>query len=150
MRSQSNFSPATVGEINNNTAGSHRWWSLSVASLATLLVTADAGQLSIALPVIITEFGADALGGLHADSDTRWSEEYQDQLYKNQFKMLDAIPGLRGMTPWVLVDFRSPRRPHPYFQDFWNRKGLLSETGKKKQAFYTLKAYYDQKQQQYK
>ena len=107
-------------------------------------------NITINKPVLITEFGADALGGYHADADTRWSEEYQDLLYKNQFKMLDAIPGLRGMTPWVLVDFRSPRRPHPYFQDFWNRKGLLSETGKKKQAFYTLKAYYEQKQQQYK
>jgi beta-glucuronidase len=101
-------------------------------------------------PVMITEFGADALGGFHGDSDTRWSEEYQDQLYKNQFKMLDAIPGLRGMTPWVLVDFRSPRRPHPYYQDFWNRKGLISETGKRKQAFYTLKSYYEKKEQQYK
>ena len=36
-----------------------RWLSLSVASLATLLVTADAGQLSIALPAILTEFNAD-------------------------------------------------------------------------------------------
>ena len=36
-----------------------RWLSLSVASLATLLVTADSGQLSIALPVIISEFNAD-------------------------------------------------------------------------------------------
>jgi hypothetical protein len=36
-----------------------RWLSLSVASLATLLVTADTGQLNIALPVIITEFNAD-------------------------------------------------------------------------------------------
>lgn len=36
-----------------------RWWSLSVASIATLIVTADTGQLSIALPLIITEFGAD-------------------------------------------------------------------------------------------
>ena len=101
-------------------------------------------------PVIVTEFGADALGGFHADTDTRWSEEYQDQLYKNTFKMLDAIPGLRGLTPWVLADFRSPRRPHPVYQDFWNRKGLVTETGKKKLAFYTLKSYYDQKQQQYK
>jgi beta-glucuronidase len=101
-------------------------------------------------PVVVSEFGADALGGYHADTDTRWSEEYQDQLYKNTFKMLDAIPGLRGMTPWVLVDFRSPRRPHPVYQDFWNRKGLISETGKKKLAFHTLKSYYDQKQQQYK
>jgi len=101
-------------------------------------------------PVVITEFGADALGGHHGDSDTRWTEEYQDQLYKNQFRMLEAIPGLRGMTPWVLADFRSPRRPHPYYQDFWNRKGLISQSGKRKQAFYTLKAYYDGKQQQYK
>ncbi|MRW93312.1 beta-glucuronidase [Duganella sp. FT80W] len=101
-------------------------------------------------PVLVTEFGADALGGYHADSDTRWSEEYQDQLYKNTFKLLDAIPGLRGMTPWVLTDFRSPRRPNPVYQDYWNRKGLISETGKKKQAFYTLKSYYEQKQEQYK
>ena len=36
-----------------------RWWSLSVASLASLIVTADSGQLSIALPVIIEEFNAD-------------------------------------------------------------------------------------------
>lgn len=101
-------------------------------------------------PVIISEFGADALGGYHADEDTRWSEEYQELLYLNQFKMLDAIPGLRGMTPWILVDFRSPRRPHPQFQDFWNRKGLVSETGKKKKAFFTLKNYYDDKQKKFK
>lgn len=101
-------------------------------------------------PVVVTEFGADALGGFHADDETRWSEEYQDLLYKNQFKMLSAISGLRGMTPWILVDFRSPRRQHPYFQDFWNRKGLISETGKKKMAFHTLKGFYDGIQVKYK
>lgn len=37
----------------------HRWWSLAVASLATLIVTVDTGQLSIALPLIIKEFDAD-------------------------------------------------------------------------------------------
>jgi beta-glucuronidase len=100
-------------------------------------------------PVMITEFGADALGGYHADGDTRWSEEYQDTLYKNQFKMFEAIPGLRGITPWILADFRSPRRPHPQFQDFWNRKGLVTETGKKKMAFWTLKNYYDGIQKKY-
>jgi beta-glucuronidase len=107
-------------------------------------------RIAIDKPVIITEFGADALGGNHADANTRWSEEYQDQLYRNQFQLLDAIPGLRGMTPWVLVDFRSPRRPHPYYQDYWNRKGLLTETGKTKLAYHTLKAYYGRKQLQYK
>ncbi len=101
-------------------------------------------------PVVITEFGADALGGFHADDETRWSEEYQELLYINQFKMLTPIQGLRGMTPWILVDFRSPRRQHPYYQDFWNRKGLISETGKKKKAFFTLKSFYDQMQLKFK
>src|ERR1041385_7546197 len=36
-----------------------RWWSLAVASLATLIVTADSGQLSIAMPLIIKDLRAD-------------------------------------------------------------------------------------------
>lgn len=94
-------------------------------------------------PVVISEFGGDALGGFHADADTKFSEEYQEALYENQFKILQKIDGLRGMTPWILVDFRSPRRPHPIYQNFWNRKGLITETGKKKKAFYTLYNFYE-------
>ena len=101
-------------------------------------------------PVVITEFGGDALGGFHADENTRWSEEYQEALYKNQITMLSKIGALRGMTPWILTDFRSPRRQHPIYQNFWNRKGLISETGKKKKAFYVLKDFYDQMQVKYK
>jgi beta-glucuronidase len=94
-------------------------------------------------PVVITEFGGDALAGFHADAETKFSEEYQQALYENQFKMLSSIDGLRGITPWILVDFRSPRRPHPVYQEFWNRKGLISETGKKKLAFFTLQSFYN-------
>ncbi|HVS95023.1 MAG TPA: glycoside hydrolase family 2 TIM barrel-domain containing protein [Puia sp.] len=93
-------------------------------------------------PVVITEFGGDALAGFHADSLTRWSEEYQASLYRAQLDMLARIPALRGMTPWILCDFRSPRRQNPVYQDFWNRKGLISETGKKKLAFDVLKDFY--------
>lgn len=101
-------------------------------------------------PVVISEFGADALEGFHADSKTRFSEEYQEALYESQIALLSTIKGLRGMTPWILADFRSPRRQHPIYQNFWNRKGLISETGNKKKAFYTLKAFYDKKKEQYK
>lgn len=101
-------------------------------------------------PVVITEFGGDALGGFHADENTRWSEEYQEALYKNQITLLSKIGALRGMTPWILTDFRSPRRQHPIYQNFWNRKGLISETGKKKKAFFVLKDFYDQMQVKYK
>jgi beta-glucuronidase len=101
-------------------------------------------------PVVISEFGADALGGFHADAGTRWSEEYQEQLYVNQLKMLSGIDGLRGLTPWILTDFRSPRRVHPYYQDYWNRKGLISESGKKKKAFYIVKEFYGEMEQKFK
>jgi beta-glucuronidase len=46
------------------------------------------------------------------------------------------------MSPWILRDFRSPRRPLPGIQDFWNRKGLLSDTGERKLAWFLLRDYY--------
>jgi len=58
--------------------------------------------------------------------------------------MLPKIPNLAGITPWILTDFRSPRRPLPEIQDFYNRKGLISEKGEKKMAFYTLQKFYQQ------
>ena len=96
-------------------------------------------------PLIMSEFGAGALQGFHADPDTRWSEEFQTRVYKRQFLMLDSIPFLRGTSPWILKDFRSARRLLPDYQDFYNRKGLISEFGEKKQAFYLLQEYYKKK-----
>ena len=96
-------------------------------------------------PVIVSEFGADAKVGFHADSLTRFSEEYQEYLYKETLAMLATIPQLRGISPWILVDFRSPRRALPNIQDGWNRKGLISDDGKKKKAFYVLQKFYNNK-----
>ena len=98
-------------------------------------------------PLIMSEFGAGALQGFHADADTRWSEEFQARVYEHQFPMLDKIPFLRGTSPWILKDFRSARRLLPNYQDYYNRKGLISEFGEKKQAFYLLQAYYKKKAQ---
>lgn len=96
-------------------------------------------------PIIVSEFGGGALQGYHADSLTRWSEEYQEYLYKENIAMFDKIDGLAGMTPWILVDFMSPLRQLPDVQDGWNRKGLVSEKGIKKKAFYVLQKYYKTK-----
>ena len=101
-------------------------------------------------PVLISEFGADAKAGYHADSLTRFSEEYQEYLYKETLAMISRIPQVQGFSPWILKDFRSPRRQLPGIQDGWNRKGLYSEDGTKKKAFYILKAFYDAKTAQTK
>ena len=100
-------------------------------------------------PVFVSEFGGDALAGYHGDANTRWSEECQEALYVNQLKMLGAIPGLRGMTPWILADFRATRRQHPVYQNGFNRKGLISSAGVKKKAFYVLQEYYRQQAAKY-
>ncbi|MEM9298410.1 MAG: glycoside hydrolase family 2 TIM barrel-domain containing protein [Bacteroidota bacterium] len=100
-------------------------------------------------PFFISEFGGGALYNYHGDKMDRWTEEYQEYLYIEQLEMLKKIPALRGMTPWILADFRSPRRNLPEIQDGWNRKGLISDRGFKKKAFYVLKAYYDEIEQSY-
>src|SRR5882724_3404806 len=93
-------------------------------------------------PLIMSEFGGDAVYGKHGDALTRWTEEYQEDLYQHTLKMLKKIAFLRGTSPWILMDFRSPRRPLPGIQDFHNRKGLISNRGERKLAFYTMQRYY--------
>jgi len=93
-------------------------------------------------PMIVSEFGGDAKYGLHGAASQRWTEEYQEDIYKHQIAALRKIPFLRGTSPWILKDFRSPHRQLPGIQDGFNRKGLISERGERKKAFYVLQRFY--------
>lgn len=93
-------------------------------------------------PVLISEFGGGALQGLHGTIKERWTEEYQEYLYQQNLKMIEKIPNIRGLSPWILADFRSPKRVLPNIQDGWNRKGLISNHGIKKKAFFTIQEFY--------
>jgi beta-glucuronidase len=93
-------------------------------------------------PMVMSELGGAAQFGRHGDEDTAWTEEYQANVYRHQIPMLKRIPFLAGMTPWILMDFRCPRRFLTGIQDYYNRKGLLSDRGEKKQAYYVLRDYY--------
>ena len=96
-------------------------------------------------PVIVSEFGGGAKYGYHGAKNQRWTEEFQENLYRENCAMLDKIDGLAGTTPWILKDFRSPRRVLPDVQDYYNRKGLFSDKGEKKLAFYILRDWYARK-----
>ena len=96
-------------------------------------------------PVIVSEFGADAQYNLHGDADTRFTEEYQANVFDHQLAMWQRVPQVAGMSPWLLMDFRSPRRTLPGIQDYFNRKGLISDRGQRKQAFWVLQKFYKEK-----
>ncbi len=95
-------------------------------------------------PMLMSELGAGAKAGLHAPEHelVAYSEEYQALVYRRQIEMLRQQSGLAGLSPWVLKDFRSPLRLYQGVQDYWNRKGLISERGEKKAAFEVLQRVY--------
>ncbi|MFH7018440.1 glycoside hydrolase family 2 protein [Flavobacterium sp. FlaQc-47] len=99
-------------------------------------------------PVIVSEFGGDAKQGFHGEKNERWTEEYQEYLYIQNLKMIEKIPHLSGLSPWILVDFRSPKRLLPGIQDGYNRKGLISNDGNKKKAFYIMQDWYAKKKKE--
>jgi beta-glucuronidase len=95
--------------------------------------------------LFFSETGAEAKSGYHADKRTRWSEEYQEWFFEEQIKMMKRMPeNYCGLSPWILNDFRSPRRNHPKYQEGWNRKGLFDDKGNKKKAFFVLQNYYNE------
>ena len=57
---------------------------------------------------------------------------------------LKKAPDLAGVSPWILKDFLSPRRMNWKYQEYWNRKGLISPEGNKKAAFSVLRDWYDE------
>lgn len=98
-------------------------------------------------PVIISEFGGEAIYAKYGDGDNlnSWSEDYMSMVYRDNLTSFENIPNLRGTSPWILFDFRSPRRAHAMYQQGWNRKGLISPEGNRKQAWYIMREYYEGK-----
>ena len=99
-------------------------------------------------PFLFSEFGAGALHGFHDPEMEKFSEEFQEAYYEVTIEMAKKVPTLAGLSPWILKDFQSPRRMHHAYQDYWNRKGLISPMGEKKKAFYVLRDWYKEIEKQ--
>lgn len=93
-------------------------------------------------PLVVSETGAGAKAGRRGGDLEIWTEDHQARVYRQQLAMLERVPSWRGLSPWILKDFRTPVRMLPEIQDGWNRKGLVSETGDKKLAFSVLQEFY--------
>ncbi|MCS7120015.1 MAG: glycoside hydrolase family 2 TIM barrel-domain containing protein [Nitrososphaerota archaeon] len=87
-------------------------------------------------PIIVTEFGADAIVGVHRNPPEMWSEEYQAELIKTYWKVLRSKPYVVGGHIWNFADFRvgqSPRRTT------LNRKGIFTRTREPKLSVNVVK-----------
>ena len=93
-------------------------------------------------PFLFSEFGAGALYGFRDPEMEKFSEEFQEAYYEVTIEMARKVPDLVGLSPWILKDFQSPRRMHHAYQDYWNRKGLISPMAEKKKAFFVLRDWY--------
>ncbi len=98
-------------------------------------------------PLIYSEFGSESMYGHDGDVEQAhsWGELHHEQLHRDHLLLFENIPNLRGVAPWVLFDFRSPSRLHQYYQNEWNRKGLISDKGMYKKAWYVMRDYYQKK-----
>lgn len=117
------------------------WYTADLKMLPALFANSKPQK-----PVIVTEFGADAYAGLHGTVTDKGTEECQAFVYEKQIETIRNIPYIKGMTPWILYDFRCPRRTSVN-QKYYNTKGLLSADKKyRKQAFYVLQQFYKELQ----
>ena len=116
------------------------WYSPDFSKLPELFVNSDPDK-----PVIITECGADAYSGHHGTLSDKGTEEYQAWIYEQQTAAIRSIPYVKGMTPWILYDFRCPRRVSA-IQRYFNRKGLIADDrSTKKMAYTVLQHFYLEK-----
>jgi len=113
------------------------WYVGAPADIDTITITNPFNK-----PVIVSEFGGDAKQGLHGDASKRWTEEYQESIYQHSLPAFRKTPFIRGISPWILKDFRSPTRHLAGIQDGFNRKGLVSNTGEKKKSWFVMQKFY--------
>ena len=93
-------------------------------------------------PVVISEYGADARAGFRGTKDDLMTEDNQLYVYERQIEVFKKTPYVKGTSPWILFDFRCPRRTHSV-QNYYNIKGLLcADKSYKKLAYYAMQEFY--------
>jgi beta-glucuronidase len=115
------------------------WYDPDFDKLPKILANSNPGK-----PVLVCEFGGDARLGQRGSVDELWTEDKQKRLYEQQVIAFKKCPYIAGTTPWILYDFRCPRRLNRY-QEGFNRKGLIDADRKtRKPAFYVMRKFYDE------
>jgi beta-glucuronidase len=87
-------------------------------------------------PIIVTEYGADTMSGLHTTDASIWSEEYQVALLETYHRVFDRTEAVIGEHVWNFADFATG----PSFMRVdGNKKGVFTRDRRPKMAAHDLR-----------
>ena len=87
-------------------------------------------------PVVLSEYGADTIAGMHGAVAEMFTEEFQQEFYRVYSECLDARSFVVGEMPWCFADFGTCQGP---MRVGGNRKGLFSRDRRPKMAAHYFK-----------
>ena len=82
-------------------------------------------------PVVLSEYGADTVAGLHGAVPEMFTEEFQVEFYRAYSECLDERDFVAGEMPWNFADFATCQGP---MRAGGNRKGLFTRDRRPKLA----------------
>lgn len=87
-------------------------------------------------PIIVTEFGADTIEGMHSPFLLQFTEEFQSEFLERYIKLIRSKPYTAGMHIWAFADFNTSQNPR---RVMGNRKGLFTRIREPKMAAHTVR-----------
>ncbi|HEX7071772.1 MAG TPA: beta-glucuronidase [Rhodothermales bacterium] len=90
-------------------------------------------------PILVSEFGADAVPGAHSTTAQFFTEEFQTALIETYCRVADARPFCAGTHVWNFADFRTPQH---FRRVIYNLKGVFTRTREPKRAAFFLREYW--------
>ena len=95
-------------------------------------------------PIIITEFGADTIAGMHSDPPEMWTEEYQTEFLRSYLDVAAERPFVVGLHVWNLADFKTGQGTRR--AGGLNHKGVFTRDRRPKMAAHMLRERWTQPQ----
>ena len=87
-------------------------------------------------PILITEYGADTMPGLHSLYEQPWSEEFQSALLDMYHRVFDRVAAVTGEHVWNFADFQTS---NGIIRVDGNKKGAFTRDRRPKAAAHTLR-----------
>ena len=93
-------------------------------------------------PLIFTEFGADTYAAEHKLPSVMWAQEYQNEYYEMNFRVMNCYDFVQGELVWNFADFQTTEG---IMRVNGNKKGIFTRNRQPKDAAYLLKKRWSEK-----